>query len=662
MKNKIKIPGRQRVVIEQVSPEIDCGRFPIKRCVNDSVTVTAVIFAEGHDELSAVVKYRPNHRTEWQTIPMQPLDNDHWQAVFTVTEMGEHSYTLEAWVDYFHSWRRNLMRWLESKQDLAIQLLIGAELILTAAQSASPKDAERLQFFANALKNASPESINTRVLDPELSSLMAHYSDQTHSTTYGKTLKITVDRERARFSTWYEVFPRSLGQDQHGTLRDLIAHLPYIVDMGFDVIYLPPIHPIGKTYRKGKNNAPIALANDPGSPWGIGSAEGGHTEIHPQLGRFDDFQALIDKAKELNVEIALDFALQCSPDHPYVRKHPRWFKQRPDGAIQYAENPPKKYQDIYPFDFQSEQWSQMWQECLNIVLFWIQQGIRIFRVDNPHTKPFLFWEWLITQIKSQYPEVLFLSEAFTRPNPMYYLAKLGFSQSYTYFTWRNTKREIIEYFSELHHSLINQFFRPNFWPNTPDILHEFLQTGGRPAFIARLVLAATASSNYGLYGPVYELCIPVPRESGSEEYLNSEKYEIIRWNLAAPHSLNNLLAKINQIRRENPCLQNNLNFRFHDINNDQLIAYSKSTADKNNIIVTVINLDPHHTQSGWLELPLSDFEISANEPYVMHDLLDDARYLWHGPRNYIELNPQKLPAHILRVRPHIQHEQDFKEY
>ncbi len=476
-------------------------------------------------------------------------------------------------------------------------------------------------------------------------------------------MPIIVEREKARFSSWYELFPRSLGKNfRHGTFKDLIEHLPYISKMGFDVLYLPPIHPIGNTFRKGKNNNPQAKNNDPGSPWGIGALEGGHTAIHPQLGAFEDFSELVNKAKEHGLEIALDLALQCTPDHPFVKKCSQWFKKRPDDSIQYAENPPKKYQDIYPIYFQTEQWQKLWETWKQTVLFWIKQGIYIFRVDNPHTKSFIFWEWLIHEIKQEYPQVIFLAEAFTRPSVMYYLAKLGFSQSYTYFTWRNSKAEITEYLTELTKTPVREYFRPNFWPNTPDILHEYLQVGGRAAFIARVVLAATLCSNYGIYGPAYELCINTPREPGSEEYLDSEKYEIKSWDLNVPHNLNEMIARINTARRDNICLHDNLSLNFHFVDNEQLISYSKMSADKTNAILVVVNLDPHYTQSGWLDLPIQHFEIQEHDTYCLQDLLSGAQYLWQGRRNYVELNPEKIPAHIFRISRIVKHEQDFEEY
>jgi len=475
---------------------------------------------------------------------------------------------------------------------------------------------------------------------------------------------VVVDREKARFSIWYEMFPRScaLEPGRHGTFKDCEARLPYIAAMGFDVLYFPPIHPIGHTHRKGRNNNPVANPDDPGTPWAIGSEEGGHKSIHPQLGTVEDFQSFVAKAREYDIEIALDIAFQCSPDHPYVKEHPEWFHWRPDNTVQYAENPPKKYEDIYPLEFETENWQELWEELKSIVLFWIEQGIRIFRVDNPHNKPFRFWEWLITDIKMSYPDVIFLSEAFTRPKVMYQLAKLGFTQSYTYFAWRNTKLELTQYFTELTQTEVREYFCPSLWSNTPDILTEYLQFGGRPAFMARLVLAATLGSSYGIYGPAFELCENRPREPGSEEYLDSEKYEIKSWDIARPDSLKDFIARVNRIRRENAAFHSDWSLRFHEVDNEQLICYSKRTDDLSNVVLVVVNLDPHHTQSGWVEFSLEELGIDPQKPYQMHDLLSDARYLWQGSRNYVELNSQIVPAHIFRMRRRVRTERDFDYY
>lgn len=656
--------GHQRIIIQDVSPEIDCGCFPIKRCINEIITVQAKIFADGHDELAAIVKFRPKKSREWQTAAFQPLGNDLWQASFSVSELGYYYYTINAWINYFQSWRRNLIRWHDAKQPMNMELRIGSELIKDAAKRAIPPDSQRLiNFHQKLLEFSDQEQAFHYALDEELLDLMNKYPNMENLAEYAKQLPVIVERERSGFSSWYELFPRSLGKNkQHGTFKDLINHLPYISNMGFDVLYLPPIHPIGETFKKGKNNAPHAIQGEPGSPWGIGAKNGGHTDIHPLLGTLDDFKELIRKAQELNLEIAFDLAIQCTPDHPFVEKNPQWFKKRPDGSIQYAENPPKKYQDIYPINFQTPDWKNLWATWKEILLFWIKNGVKIFRVDNPHTKPFIFWQWVINEIRSLHPDVIFLSEAFTRPSVMYYLAKIGFSQSYTYFTWRNNKNDIIEYLNELTKSPVCEYFRPNFWPNTPDILHEYLQAGGRPAFIIRVILAATLSANYGIYGPAFELCVDANREHGSEEYLDSEKYEIKEWDLNYSGSIYEIIKTINFIRKNNFCLHNNLNLQFHSIDNDQIIAYSKKTTDKKNIILVLINLDPHHTQSGWTNLCVSDFDIEDHENYFVYDLLSGEKYLWQGRRNYVELNPHKLPAHILKISTLTNNEKNFDEY
>jgi starch synthase (maltosyl-transferring) len=657
-----KDEGRNRVVIEYVQPEIDDGCFPIKRVVGEDVVVEADILADGHDAIACVLRFRKEGDAEWLETLMQPLVNDRWRGIFRVTELGRYLYGIEAWVDKFETWRRDLNKKIEAEQDVSMDLMIGAQLIEEAASRASDTDANRLQAWVDELrsKRTLQKDLHS-TLENELAPLMARHPDRQFATTYPKELGVVVDRKKARFSAWYEIFPRSCtgAPGEHGTFRDCEARLPYIVRMGFDVIYLPPIHPIGRTHRKGRNNNPAAGPGEPGSPWAIGAEEGGHKDIHPRLGRLKDFRHLMTKAEEYGIEVALDLAFQCSPDHPYIKEHPEWFQHRPDGSVQYAENPPKKYEDIYPLDFETENWQALWNELKDVVVYWIEQGVRIFRVDNPHTKSFGFWAWLIDEVKRQYPEVIFLAEAFTRPKVMYRLAKLGFTQSYTYFAWRNTKWELSQYFSELTQTEIREYFRTNLWPNTPDILTEFLQIGGRPAFVIRLILAATLGANYGIYGPAFELCENQPKEFGSEEYLNSEKYEIKLWDIENPDSLKELIVRVNRIREENAALQNDWSLRFHPINNEQMICYSKHSENQSNLILVVVNLDPHHTHGGWLELPLSTMGLDDKQSYQVYDLLSEARYLWYGPRNYVELNSQVVPAHIFRLRRRVRTERDF---
>jgi starch synthase (maltosyl-transferring) len=653
--------GRKRVVIESLKPEVDSGRFPIKRVIGEKVVVTADIFSDGHDTVAARVLYRMERDHEWREVPMRLIENDRWKGEFVVEEVGIYLYTVEGWIDHFKTWQRDIKKRYDAGQDLGVELLIGAGYAEEASRRASKEDKKKLIGFAEVLKKAKGgEELTSLALSTEFTKLMDRYPDQNFAVSYEKELRVVVDREKALFSTWYELFPRSISLDpgQHGTFQDAEKFLPEIARMGFDILYFPPIHPIGRTNRKGKNNVLEVNPDDIGSPWAIGSKEGGHKAIHPQLGTMEEFERVILKAREMGLEIAMDLAFQCSPDHPYVKKHPEWFRWRPDGTVQFAENPPKKYQDIIPLHFETEKWEELWEELKSIVLFWIEKGVRIFRVDNPHTKPFPFWEWLIGGIKKEYPEVIFLSEAFTRPKVMYHLAKIGFTQSYTYFTWRNTKRELIEYLTELTRTEVGEYFRPNFWPNTPDILPEHLQYGGRPAFMIRLILAATLSSNYGIYGPAFELCVHEALP-GKEEYLNSEKYEIKPWNRDIPGNLKDFIIRVNRIRRENPALQTTWNLRFYEVDNETLLFYGKATRDLSNIILMVVNLDPFHTQNGWVRVPIEELGLDAHQPYLVHDLLSDDKYIWQGERNYVELHPQVLPANIFRVRKRLKRETDF---
>jgi starch synthase (maltosyl-transferring) len=654
--------ARKRVAFEGVTPEIDGGLFPIKRVVGEKVQVEADILVDGHDLLSAVLLYRKEEEKEWSAVVMEPLVNDRWRGFFRVTEIGDYIYTLRAWVDRFRTWRRDLEKRIAAGQDVSLDLRIGVQLIEDALPGCRDAVAKILRQKADRISGE--KDLEKRIaltLEEDLAELMSLHAEKKFITSYGKELKVVVDRKKARFSAWYEMFPRSTAEEagSHGTFKDCETLLPYVAGMGFDVLYFPPIHPIGITHRKGKNNLGEAGADDPGSPWAIGSAEGGHKSIHPELGNLQDFQRLLKKASDLGIEIALDLAFQCSPDHPYVKEHPEWFKHRPDGTVQYAENPPKKYEDIYPLDFETGQCQELFAELKSVVLFWVEQGVRIFRMDNPHTKPFPFWEWLIAEVKRDYPDVIFLSEAFTRPKVMYRLAKAGFSQSYSYFAWRNTKWEITEYFSELTQTQVREFFRPNLWPNTPDILTEYLQMGGRSAFMARVVLAATLGASYGIYGPAFELCEGRAKDYVTEEYLDSEKYEIRRWNLNDSSSLRDFIARVNRVRRENEALQSDWSLRFHTVENDNLLCYTKRTEDLSNIVLMVVNLDPHHTHGGWLDFSAEELDLEPGQPFQVHDLLSNARFLWHGPRNYVELDPHICPAYVFRLRKRVRTERDF---
>ena len=643
----------KRVVIENIPPEIEGGQFPIKRTVGEHVVVEGDIFADGHDAISALVRFRHEQDQAWTERAMVEIGHDRWRGTFRVEKPGTYHYTIEAWVNGFQSWYRALHRKTQAGLDVTPDLATGAAAFEQVLPRASPDDAQQLQQWAQLCRSEPdlPALLRDEKARTEIDARLMRYRTPEHSTMYWAPLNVVVDPLLARFGAWYEVFPRSCASapGHHGTLRDLAQQLARIADMGFDVIYVPPIHPIGQTARKGRNNARRAQPGDPGSPWAVGSEAGGHKSIHPELGTLEDFQYLMAQARALHLEIALDIALQCSPDHPYVRSHPEWFRSGPDGSIQCAENPPHCYEDVYPFDFTSPQWPALWSELKSIFEFWVHQGVRVFRVDNPHTKPFAFWQWLIPALKRPWPELIFLSEGLTRPGPMTYLAKLGFTQSYDYFPWRNTKAELTAYYTRLTTGEQRQYFRPSLWPNTPQLLPPLLQSGGRPAFIMRFVLAATLGATYGIYGPAFEHCEDCAVGPGSVDYLDSEQYELRCWAWDAPGPLDDLIGHINRIRRSNPALESNDRLLFHPVDNDQLIAYSKTTADYRNVIVTIVNLDPHHTQRGFVDLRLGSLGLDADTPYLAHDLLTGARYTWQGPRNYVELDPQKLPAHLLRL-------------
>jgi starch synthase (maltosyl-transferring) len=660
------LEGRRRVIIEAIKPQVDCGRYPVKRVLGDAVTVSAAIFGDGHDHVSARLLYRPTAEDGWRHIPFTPLTNDLWSATFIVDQLGDWCYTIEAWIDHFDTWCADLHKRLAAQadadepgrstesQDIPLALRTGALLLEQAAQRAKDTDGKVLVDVATHLLRLAENNTPTYdyPLSEDVSALAARYPDVALITRYPQELPLWVDRERARYSTWYELFPRSASADpaRHGSFADVKLLLPSIAEMGFDVLYLPPIHPIGVAFRKGRNNSVTSAQDDPGSPWAIGSKEGGHKSIHAQLGTLRDFKDLVSSARDLGMELALDVAFQCSPDHPWVTEHPEWFIHRPDGSSQYAENPPKKYQDIYPLNFESSDWRGLWEALRDVFTYWIRHGVRIFRVDNPHTKALAFWEWCIVEIHKKYPDVIFLAEAFTRPHVMYSLAKAGFTQSYTYFTWRNTKDELQEYFEEISKPPVTDFFHPNLWPNTPDILHAALQTGGRPAFMQRLILAATLGANYGIYGPAFELCEDAPAKPGSEEYLNSEKYEVRQWDRSSSHSLAPLIAQINRIRRDNPSLHRDGSLYFHSVDNPNILCYSKSSGG--NRILVAINLDPTQEQAGWIDLDLKQLAVPHDENFEIEDLLTGVHYQWHDRSNYVALRPDVMPAHIFRlVRP-----------
>ena len=657
--------GRRRVVVEGISPEVDGGRFPAKRTVGDEVRVEADIFADGHDAIAASLLAHREGSGEWTEIRMRPLVNDRWTAAFRVSELGRYGFKVQGWVDHFETWRRDLLKRIKAESDAPVDYLIGADLVAATADRATGGDSVWLRERATVLRSGKdPKDLRTHATDLLLQELIQRYPDKRFATESDREVSIVVDPVRARFSAWYEFFPRSTSDqpEVHGTFADCEKRLQYIAQMGFNVVYMPPIHPVGFTFRKGRNNSPEAQPGDCGSPWAIGAADGGHKEILHELGTIQDFKRFVAAAQELNLSVALDVAFQVSPDHPYVGKHKNWFKKRPDGSIQYAENPPKKYQDIYPFDFETEDWTGLWDELKSVFLYWIDAGVTIFRVDNPHTKAFPFWEWVIAEIKREHPEVIFLAEAFTRPKIMYRLAKLGFNQSYTYFPWRNTKHDITAYLTELTQTPVREFFRANQWPNTPDILTEFLQMGGRAAFVIRLLLAATLGANYGIYGPAFELLENKPVRHGSEEYLNSEKYEIRHWDLKRSDSLRLLLTHVNRIRNENEALQNDWSLRFHSTDNEQLICYSKESEDRSNLLVIVVNLDPHYKQAGYVTLPLNELEVPLDRAYEAEDLVSGERYLWHGSRNYVELDPARLSGHILKIHRRMKVETDFEYF
>ncbi len=640
------------IVIENIDPLIDGGRYPIKRVVGQGLKISADIFKDGHDKIAASLKWRKKGESDWHRSTMTAGENDRWQGFCYFIENASHEVTIEAWQEEFSSWQAEYQKKFEAGiVELRTELDEGSILIAKAAERAGSKaDRERLSTFSRQLKGADAYLGAQLANNPELAALMSSWPDLSLATELRPYISVTVDRPAALFAAWYEFFPRSAeGKPNSGSeFRDTLGRVDDAKEMGFDVIYFPPIHPIGFTKRKGKNNSVTSEPNDPGVPYAIGSRFGGHKAVEPELGKLEDFDWLVREVRARGMEIALDFAINCSPDHPYVKEHPEWFFHRPDGSIKYAENPPKKYEDVYPLNFYNPNWRALWEEMKDIILFWAGHGVRTFRVDNPHTKPVAFWEWMISEVQRNYPDVIFFSEAFTRPKMMKVLAKVGFSQSYTYFTWRNSKWELTEYLTELTQTEMKNYFRGNFFTNTPDILPFFLQTGGRPAFMIRAALAATLSTLYGIYSG-FELCenVPVPNR---EEYLNSEKYQFKERDWNAQGNIKDYITKLNQIRRNNRALREYENLRFHLIENDNVLFYSKATQALDNVILIFVNLDPHGTQSGFATVPLAEFGLNETEPFQVHDLLTNEKFVWRGARNYVSLDPNNRPAHIFRLR------------
>ena len=641
--------NQTRIIIENVLPQLNGGSFAIKRIVGQKILVTADVFSDGHDILECCVKFKHESSKKWEEVRMTPTHNDEWFAEFQVEKQGGYSYFVEGWVDYALNWQHGTERKINDNQYVKSELLEGAEYIQAILPSVDASENEYLNrliyYFTteseydNAVRETKSEELK-RIFKKYPIRLLENKSNE---------LKVYVDRKKALFSTWYEFFPRSASEEdgKHGTFKDCERLLPRVAEMGFDTLYFPPIHPIGEVNRKGKNNATNAEYGDVGSPWGIGSHHGGHKSTHPELGTIEDFKELVKKAQDLGIEVAMDYALQAAPDHPYVKDFPQWFKWRPDGTVQYAENPPKKYQDIQPIYFESSDWKNLWKELLDVALFWIEEcNIKIYRVDNPHTKPFYFWGWLIAEIKKKHPDVLFLAEAFTRPKIMNELAKQGFSQSYTYFTWRNSKKELTEYVEELTQTEQKEFYRPNFWPNTPDINPFALQSGNESVHLQKYFLAATLSSNVGIYGPVFEYMVCAPMAPGKEEYLDSEKYEYYKWDWTIQNKLTTLITRINAIRKEQISLQQTNNIVFCETNNEQVMAYYKYDDDKQNETLMIVSLDPFHTGKAMIKLPVDKI---GSQHIEVTDLITGNTYSWDNEWNYVELPPE-LPFHLFKIQ------------
>jgi starch synthase (maltosyl-transferring) len=654
--------------IDKIDPMIDCGKYPVKREVGDMMTVRATVFRDGHDTIVVLLKYKEKFSDEqWKETEMTQINLglDLWQGSFPLEKNTRYIYTIEAYTDTYISWLKDTKKKFEAGEDVKSDLIEGQKLLIETQQRLPGGDREELDGFIMVLGAASLEEKKIKVFsDNDLIDIMKRNASRHDKIIHDPPLEIICDRVKARFAAWYEMFARSQGKipGQSATFQDCIERLPEIQDMGFDVIYLPPIHPIGLTNRKGANNSLTAGPDDPGSPYAIGNKDGGHMAVEPGLGTIDDFVRFEKACKQHGMEIALDFAINCSPDHPYVKEHPEWFFKRPDGTIKYAENPPKKYEDIYPLNFYApgENWKSLWEEMKNILLFWIKKNVRIFRVDNPHTKPIPFWYWLIDELQKEYPDVIFLSEAFTRPPMMKALAKIGFTQSYTYFTWRNFKQELIDYLTELTQSEMKEYFRGNFFTTTPDILPQFLQEGGRPAFKLRFVLASTLSSVYGIYNG-FELCENTP-VAGKEEYLNSEKYEYKVWDWDHSGNIKSFIKRVNRIRKENPALHEYKNLTFYRADDDNVLFYGKATDDKSNVIFIAVNLDPFRGHEADIYIPVEKFGLKPDETYELHNLINDDRLLFKGERNMIYLDPEFEPAHIYRLEKWVHKEKDFDYY
>lgn len=652
MKSLSKIEGRNRVVIDAMRPELDGGAFPLKRRIGDSIDVVGHVLADGHAHLDVVLCHRKLAGT-WREVPMRDLGNDEFAASFKPESVGIYEFRLIGWIDPFRNWHIGFVKKAEARDaDIGVELLMGAALVNSAALRAKGEERDTLEGWVRFLEDAERD-IGQRIelaMSSQFYRTVAAYSDRSLQ-TIGPTQEVWVERSEAYFSTWYEYFPRSCGPSGvHGTFRDAAERLAEISRMGFNIVYFPPIHPIGKRFRKGRNNALVAAEGDVGSPWAIGSDEGGHKSIHPDLGTLDEFKWFLNEANNHGLEVALDIAFQCAPDHPYVTSNPEWFQWRPDGSVQYAENPPKKYQDILPLYFETEDWKALWTELKSVFEYWIEVGVRVFRVDNPHTKPMEFWRWCLREIKREYPEVIFLSEAFTRPKRKYRLAKAGFTQGYTYFTWRSHPQEMRSYVEELTQTNVKEYFLPNFWPNTPDILHEDLQKGNRATFMGRYILAATLSSNTGIYGPAFELLDREPFP-GKEEYNHNEKYQLKSWDWDCPGNLKNDIARVNAIRHSHVALQSARSVQFVDTDNPRVLAYLRCSDDRSDKLLIIVNFDWHSTQSGFVELPLAEMGIGSDRPYTVTDLFDPSLpvYDWRGARNFFKLDPHRAPAHIFAI-------------